>query len=64
VTTLVPNERCAVLARAARNAWVVIEVAPSVLGEDAHWIKCLGGERPAYSAGGYLVYAPAALAAA
>jgi hypothetical protein len=63
VTLLVPNDRCTALAREARNAWVVIEVTQSVLGEDAHWIRCLAGERPAYSAGGYVVYAPPALAA-
>ena len=63
VTVLAPNDRCTVLAREARDAWLVIEVTRTVLGEDGHWITCLGGERPVYSAGGYIVFAPPALAA-
>jgi hypothetical protein len=46
------------LARAARDAWVVMEVAAVDYRYDRHWITCLAGERPTLIGSGFLVYAP------
>jgi len=63
VTLLGAHDRCPALSRAARDAWVVLEISPYALGNDGHWIECLGARRPAYLADGFAVYAPPALAA-
>ncbi|HWF73993.1 MAG TPA: hypothetical protein VG186_11645 [Solirubrobacteraceae bacterium] len=55
------DDRCATLARQARHAWVVMEIGPTALGYDRHWILCLPRRRPAYLDANFLVYAPPAL---
>jgi hypothetical protein len=58
VTVLAGDDRCTDLARAARDAWVVMELGAVDYRYDRHWITCLAGERPTLIGSGFLVYAP------
>ncbi len=64
VIVLAGDDRCPALARAARHAWVVMELGPADDRYDRHWISCLAGEHPMLIDSTFLVYAPPDLTAA
>jgi len=52
------DDRCVALARQAREAWVVMEVAAQDSSYDKHWITCLAGRHPTLIDASFLVYPP------